>query len=271
MRTTPRSFPRPLVICLHSSAATGRQWQPLVERLAPYARVVAPDLHGHGDGPPWRGDGDILAADAELVAALARESDGPVHLVGHSWGGAVAFRALRAEPHRFASVAAWEPVLFRLLRDRGERRAPGAPVAAIGRALQADLRAGLRHVAAARFVDFWNGPGAFAALAPMRRDAVAARMPAAAAHFAALWHDDAKLADYASLTLPARLYAGSRTHAATRTIVELLASVVPGATVARMTAMGHMGPVTHPHTVAQAMAAFVAAQAGDFASVARAA
>jgi hypothetical protein len=44
-------------------------------------------------------------------------------------------------------------------------------------------------------------------------------------------------------------------------IVELLASALPQASVIRMTAMGHMGPVTHPNIVAQSIAAFVLAQA----------
>lgn len=254
--------PRPLVICLHSSASTARQWAALVERLSPSLNVVAPDLAGHGEGTAWRDDGtDILSRDAATVVAMALDAGSPVHLVGHSWGGAVALRAARGHPKLFASVTAYEPVLFRLLRDRGERRAPGALVASFGRAIRAELRAGLRHAAARRFVDFWNTPGTFDAMPPMRQEATAARMPAVGAHFAALWNDPAGLSAYRRLTLPVRLYVGAQTSLAPRTIVELLASVLPQASVARMTAMGHMGPVTHPHIVAQSMAAFVLAQA----------
>lgn len=259
MRNAPVT---PLVICLHASGSTGRQWHALAARLVPSMRVVAPDLTGHGEGSGWTdAKADILAADASRIVALAREAEGGVHLVGHSWGGAVALRAAREHPEHFVSVTAFEPVLFRLLRDRGERRAPAARVAAVGRAIRADLRAGHRLLAARRFVDFWNTPGTFAALAPMRQEAAAARMPAVAAHFAALWNDAAGLADYQRLALPTRLYVGTQTSSAPRTIVELLASALPQASVVRMTAMGHMGPLTHPHIVAQSIAAFVLAQA----------
>jgi pimeloyl-ACP methyl ester carboxylesterase len=268
----PARDPRPIVICLHSSGATGRQWQALAQRLHGDFRVVTPDLCGHGDGPSWHdGDGDILAADARLVLGLARETAARVHLVGHSWGGAVALRALREQRSRFASVAVYEPVLFRLLRDRGEQRAPAALVGAIGRALRADLRAGQRHLGARRFVDFWNGAGSFDALPAIRQDAVAARMPAVAAHFAALWNDAGRLADYATLDVPLRLYVGTQTHVATRTIAEMLAGALPAGSLQRMTAMGHMGPLTHPNIVAQSIAAFVTSNAASRAAVPRAA
>lgn len=261
MRILTSPTQRHAVICLHSSGGTGRQWQPLADRLASTMHVVLPDLAGHGDGAAWSEQrGDILKVDADLVLDTARSFDGPVHLVGHSWGGAVALRAARADPNRFASVAVYEPVLFRVLRDRGERAAPAALIASIGRALRADLRGGHRRLAARRFVDFWNARGTFDALHPMRQEAVAARMPAVAAHFASLWNDAPGLAAYRALAMPVALYAGAQTHPGTRTIVELLSSVLPDARVQTMTAMGHMGPVTHPHIVAQTIVAFIRAQ-----------
>jgi pimeloyl-ACP methyl ester carboxylesterase len=254
--------PNPLVICLHSSGGTGRQWRPLADRLGSAMGVVAPDLHGHGEGPAWHAQGgDILAADAEDIVSLARGHRGPVHLVGHSWGGAVALAAARRDPARFESVAVYEPVLFRLLRDLGVRNALGARIASLGRTLAADLRAQRARRAAGRFVDFWNEPGAFAALPPLRQDAIAARMPAIAAHFDALWHDGASLASYRTLDMPVKLFLGSRTRTETRRIAELLAGALPQVDVQSMTAMGHMGPLTHPHTVAQTFAAFVGSHA----------
>lgn len=270
----PTSSPaRPLVIALHASAANGRAWQPFAERMEGAARVVAPDLAGHGSrGPAWPGDReDILAVDAATVLDLAAKAAGLVHLVGHSWGGAVALRAARARPECFASVAVYEPVAFRLLRDRFA--ATAAKVAWVGRAIGADVRGRRLVIAARRFVDFWNGAGSFDALPPPRREAIAVRMTAVAAQFTALWQDPAPLAALRALAMPVQLYYGTHTLAATRRIVELLAAALPDARVQRMTAMGHMGPITHPHSFAQALAAFVGAQVGrdDVAPLARAA
>jgi pimeloyl-ACP methyl ester carboxylesterase len=132
----------------------------------------------------------------------------------------------------------------------------------VGRAIGADVRGGQWVIAARRFVDFWNGAGTFDALPPPRREAIAMRMTAVAAQFAALWQDPGAPGALRALAMPVQLYYGTRTLDATRRIVELLAAALPDARVQRMTAMGHMGPITHPHSFAQALAAFVELQVG---------
>src|SRR4051794_22500198 len=82
----------PTVVAFHSSAGAGRQWRKFGERLAPRFNVVAPDFHGCGSSDPWPGLRPFrLRDEAALVPLLAaRDGGSPVHLVGHSWGGAVA-------------------------------------------------------------------------------------------------------------------------------------------------------------------------------------
>src|SRR5215207_1390588 len=94
------------VVCLHSSGSTGGQWAALRAQFEPEIQVLTPDFHGHGAGLAWRGfDEDIVAADAGMVARIARRVAGSVHLVGHSYGGAVAMRVALDHPERVASIA----------------------------------------------------------------------------------------------------------------------------------------------------------------------
>src|SRR5512144_2128051 len=103
------------VIALHSSAAPGRQWQVLAERMHD-VDFVAPDLLGHGNAPAWTGPPqDIVAGDVARVAGIVDERAESVHLVGHSYGGAVAIAFALAHPQRVRSVAVYEPVLFSAL------------------------------------------------------------------------------------------------------------------------------------------------------------
>src|SRR5215212_8645123 len=79
------------VVLLHSSGASGAQWRALAERLSARYRVIAPDLYGYGGTAGWAGRGTFcLAHEAALVRGLMERLDEPAHLVGHSYGGAVA-------------------------------------------------------------------------------------------------------------------------------------------------------------------------------------
>ncbi|WP_198369320.1 alpha/beta fold hydrolase BchO [Roseomonas rosulenta] len=83
----------PVVLLLHGTAAATHSWRDVLPLLARDARVVAPDLPGHGfTGMP--GDqGLTLPGMARLVDALLGVLDvKPDLVVGHSAGAAVALR-----------------------------------------------------------------------------------------------------------------------------------------------------------------------------------
>ena len=253
------SSPRPLVVCLHASASSSRQWQPLADIAGRSLDIVAPDLYGHGRGPAWLGSpSGVVRGDAERIARLL-SVDRRAHLVGHSYGGVVALHVALAFPERVKSVVVWEPVMFRALRDFAPRSREAIEAFAIGRAVQRDVRGGLAEHAARRFVDFWAEPGAFDTMSAPRRDAVVQRMSTVAAHFASLWNDTMRVAEIARSRVPLVVLSGVRTGRATRRIVELLRYARPDATGGAMTMLGHMGPLTHPNTVAQRIAFELAA------------
>lgn len=88
----------PLVLCLHGFPELGRSWRHQLPALAAAGyRAVAPDLRGYGR-TELRGPYDLrtLVDDAEgLVAALGRAQ---ATVVGHDWGGAVAWSVAALRP-----------------------------------------------------------------------------------------------------------------------------------------------------------------------------
>ena len=118
----------PAVICLHSNASSSAQWRALIELLAPDFRVLAPDLLGAGRSPPWpepvKPDlREELALLAPVLASLPGGAGERFHLVGHSYGAAVAAKVALAMPGRVASLLMYEPTLFALLDEESPGQA----------------------------------------------------------------------------------------------------------------------------------------------------
>lgn len=83
----------PAVLLLHGTAAATHSWRDILPALAREARVIAPDLPGHGFTAMPRDAGLTLPGMARLVGALVAELGAPpVMLVGHSAGAAIAIR-----------------------------------------------------------------------------------------------------------------------------------------------------------------------------------
>src|SRR5688572_6317585 len=94
----------PTVLCLHSSTGSQGQWRGLAAALSELARVITPDLHGHGRSPAWPvGQATSLHIDARAAAHLL-PAEGGVHLVAHSYGAAVALQMALDQPERVLSL-----------------------------------------------------------------------------------------------------------------------------------------------------------------------
>lgn len=90
----------PLVLLLHGFPELSESWREVLPVLgAAGFRAVAPDLRGYGgtDRPRYGYDLDTLAAD---IYQLARhlQPGRPAHVVGHDWGGAIAYHLAAQHP-----------------------------------------------------------------------------------------------------------------------------------------------------------------------------
>lgn len=91
----------PVVLLIHGIANSSETWTEILPRLAGHARVVAPDLLGHGTSAKPRSGDYSLAAYAnglrDLLAVLGHER---ATIVGHSLGGGVALQFAYQFPER---------------------------------------------------------------------------------------------------------------------------------------------------------------------------
>lgn len=98
------SPPIPPVLAIHGSASSGGQWRALSDQLTGRMQVIAPDLLGYGKAASCVCD--RLAA-LEHLLFLCGEA---VHMVAHSFGGAVALRLAHAHPERIKSLTLYDPI-----------------------------------------------------------------------------------------------------------------------------------------------------------------
>lgn len=248
----------PGVVCLHANPGAGAQWQTLSERLGPDWRVVVPGAYGASR---------VLTRPLEPAPTLAQELQAlepafdvageRFHLVGHSWGGALALRAALAYPERVESVAVYEPALFGLARatDPGSHDLE-ALADVVRRGAQAVAR-GDREGAARSFFDFWTQPGAYDSMAAARRSQILGTIECIGSWWRTLREDPTPMSAFAGLSVPVLVMTGRDTRVAARCVAEALVAAVPGAQLVRFEGLGHMGPLTHPERVLAVIEGFL--------------
>lgn len=98
----------PTVVCVHGNPTWAALWTPLLTGLDPALRVIALDQVDMGWSQRVTPAGAVRRYEtriADLDAALAAlEVHGPVVLVGHDWGGAVAMGWATRHPGRVAGL-----------------------------------------------------------------------------------------------------------------------------------------------------------------------
>jgi lipase len=97
----------PRVVCLHGVRNHGRHFARLAEAL-PRFHVLAPDLLGHGRSswePPWN-----LAAHCDAIVGTVGAE--PAALVGHSFGGRLAYELAARAPKLVPRLVLLDPAIL---------------------------------------------------------------------------------------------------------------------------------------------------------------
>ena len=271
----------PPVILLHGFPESHRTWRGLAPLLQERFRLVMPDQRGFAasDAPQDRSDytTDKIVADLfSLADALGIER---FSLVGHDWGGAVAWAAaIKGDPRveRLAIVNAPHPVIFQksLIEDKDQRaasqyitafRTPGfeQAVEAMGWEIFFDKSFGA-HVDLARippqekaqYIADWSQPGTLTAMLNWYRASQLHVPPPVLTVPVPDW----VLGAFPTIRIPTLVVWGMRDKALLPVQLEGLDRLVDDLRIERVPNAGHFVPWEKPQAVADALAPFLSGQ-----------
>jgi pimeloyl-ACP methyl ester carboxylesterase len=244
------------VVFLHASASGISQWRAYQQVLSDRYVTAAVHLYGYGGTTPWRRPHrQRLADQAGLVGTVIQAIGRPAHVVGHSFGGAVALETARQCRDDVVSVAVYEPTVFWVLRTA----APECweEISGVVRSVQTGVASGDLDGAASGFVNYWARDSVWERMSDRQRAMAASAMVGVAHEADALMSPpadpDAWLADVPAPTLVMK---AQDSPTPVREVARLLAEHRQRR-LHVMESGGHMMPVTNPAGVLAVLQPFL--------------
>lgn len=245
------------VILIHSSVSGNRQWRRLIADLKGQYRVLAINLFGYGETTPWPGDrAQTLADQVDLVRALYDMAGRPVHIAGHSFGGAVAMKAALSPDIRTASLVLLEPNPFHLLAQQGRTEAYEEILSLrnhVGRYGSTDDWIPV----AERFAGYWLGDGAWSAMADERQTAFLESIRPNYHEWDGVMNETTPLNAWQAVSAPTLVMRAAETRRPIVEITELLREACPHWRFAEVPEGGHMAPLLRSDLVNPIISGFL--------------
>ncbi|MGX9429933.1 MULTISPECIES: alpha/beta fold hydrolase [Bradyrhizobium] len=235
------------IVALHCSLSSGNQWSKLIEARGEY-NAVAPDISGYGtDTPCYDPAWSRLEIEAEHLAQQLETLAGPIHLVGHSFGGAIAFKLATSGRYacRVRSLTLIEPVLPSILLEQDVDHPMYRYFLHETARICAPIWFNDKELGLQRFLTFWNGRQCWQDLAEGKKNAFMERVNKIVGDFSAIFGEYGVEEAARRLAVPTLLFSGGASPKPTQEIVSRLASVMSSVHHIHLPEAGHMLAITH--------------------------
>ncbi|WP_421792093.1 alpha/beta fold hydrolase [Hyphobacterium sp.] len=233
----------PRLVLIHSSVSGARQWKPVMKAFADRYQCLAPNLMGYAKTSPWS-DGQVTLDDHVDAIAPVFDGDGPIELVGHSFGGMVAAKAAGRFGDKISRLILVEPNPFNLLHE-GETASLAVQLEA---AFKKICEAGARDdwlTAAEVFISFWEGEDVWAGMGEHHRIAFSWTLPPLIHEWEAVFPADATSL-FADIACPTEVIYAADTNAVIAGLMPKVRQLRPDWSQHVVPEGGHMFPKTEP-------------------------
>ncbi len=242
---------KPCVVLLHSSMSSSSQWKPYFEMLQTHYRVLTIDLCGYGTAAniPFK-DYSLDTEVKRIIDILTDYGVSELSIVGHSFGGAVGLKLakylIENTETSVDKLILYEPVSFHLLAPFSDLLKPITSLLEV-------LEGSSEEKIAERFIDFWNGDGAYANYPTAVQTYLASMSVKVMADFSALVEDPTRLSDYVSLACDLNVIYGLSSPTVTQQLCHRLTESVARSQLIAIDG-GHMSPLNNINSVSPVLA-----------------
>jgi pimeloyl-ACP methyl ester carboxylesterase len=245
----------PTIVLVPGSCSTGAAWRPVIADLNGQFRCVTTSLLGYGGTEERRTASDpSICHEAEALESVIRKAAGPVHLVGHSFGGLVALVvALRRQVPLASLVIAEAPAMEILRADESQHYSIFREMT---EAYFTDFSNG-NVGAIAAMIDFYGGVGTFASWPPRVRAYAEQTTPVNILDWASAYGFPLEAASLAAVRIPTLVLRGGASHPAMQRANALLSERIRGAALATIAGAAHFMIATHASEIARLIAQHV--------------
>jgi pimeloyl-ACP methyl ester carboxylesterase len=249
------------VVFVHGAFMDHRGWEGQREAVAQHYRYIALTQRYFGTVPwPDGGEKYSLTTHAADLAAFIRDLKvGPVHMVGWSYGGAIALLLAVQHPELVKSLFVHEPAgIATFVTDAADAKVLGEDRRdIIGPAANAS-KVGDTAVAVRLFFDGVNGqPGIFETLPPAARSMLLDNARTIPLLFAAPSPPAITCAQLGQITVPVTVAKGELTRPSFRILADTASRCIPGSRLAVVSQGRHAAPAVSPAAFNEVLLGFL--------------
>lgn len=187
----------------------------------------------------------------DVLEAVLKRADTPVHLVAHSFGAWIALALAMRRTPKLLSMTLLEPTAFQLLGLRGES-ALSQEVDAMTDRYMTEWKIGnqqaVRHV-----IDFYGNAGTFDGYPPAVQEKLISQTPTNILDWKSGYADSTKLADLAAVKVPTLVVCGRASHKAMQRCNQLLVDHLPQAKIMMLEGANHFMIASHASDLTHAI------------------
>jgi pimeloyl-ACP methyl ester carboxylesterase len=246
------------VILVHGSVSDYREWAGQMAALARRYRVIAYSRRYHwpNSSPGADADAGVEVQADDLAAIIKAIGAAPAHIVGHSFGGAVALNLTLRHPELVRTLVLAEPAVSGVLGNISEND----PVSKDSQAVRAEMKQAFETGDAERIVRTYAARvalGEFEKASPEVRQMLLTNVPAFRLDFTSR-RPPFSCNDAGRVTVPVLVVSGGRSALGLQRIAESAARCIKGSKLVTLPEATHWLQHDHAQAFNDAVLAFLA-------------